>query len=319
MNTEHNHTYCHSRVVTQRTVCKRSYRLPVEWENAIDGWLNWLRLQGHSEATLRTRRGQVRVIARHSHTRNPRGITLAILVNLCGKPGISADHRHGQRAALVSFFAWCTENQIVTESPAAQLPSVRAGKPRPRPAPDNVWTQLLASAAPREALMALLACEAGLRRAEVAQLHYEDLLRDDGGYSLIVHGKGGRQRIVPITDRLAGIIRQHCEGGYVFPGAVGGHLSPDAVGRLISRLMPTGWTMHKLRHRFATNGFNGTHNLLAMSAVLGHSSVATTQRYIAVTTMDLRAVSDAAASDPKRWGSEQYMNHVRQLLGSIKV
>jgi integrase len=287
----------HLRVLHCATMARRGYTLPSAWEGAIGGWLSWLRLQGLRETTLRTRRGQVRAIARQSRTRHPREIDIACLVRLCAKPGVSADHRHGQRAALTSFYQWCVDNDVVRTSPAALLPKVKASPPMPRPAPDEVWSALLTSARPREALMALLACEAGLRRAEVAGLHYDDLVRDQTGWLLIIRGKGGKQRVVPITTGLASRLRSHCHGGYVFPGKIDGHLSPDAVGRLVSRLMPDGYTMHKLRHRFATRGFNGTHNLLAVQEALGHSSVATTQRYTAITLTDIRAVSEAAAQD----------------------
>jgi integrase len=217
-----------------------------------------------------------------------------MLVRLCGRPGISKDHRHGQRAALVSFYDWCVDNDVTTDSPARHLPKIRSSPPQPRPTPDLVWVQLLATAKPRECLMALLAAEAGLRRAEVAGLHLDDLVRDVTGWALIIRGKGGKQRVVPINARLAGQVRDYCQGGYLFPGQVDGHLSPDCVGRLVSRLMPPGWSMHKLRHRYATRGFNGTRNLLALREALGHSSVATTQRYTAVTLLDVRAISEAA-------------------------
>jgi integrase len=282
-------------LASNRCMRTRAYTLPAGWERAIGGWLSWLRLQGASDTTLRTRRGQIRVIARMSETNHPRDIDLSLLVTLCGRAGLSADHRHGQRAALTSFYSWCIDNQVADHNPGALLPKVRAGKPRPRPTPDDIWAQLLASAAPREALMAFLACEAGLRRAEVAGLHYDNLARDHEGWVLIVRGKGDKQRVVPITDQLARRVRLHCHGGYVFPGQINGHLSPDAVGRLISRLMPRGWTMHKLRHRYATNGFNGTKNLLAVRDALGHTSVATTQLYTAISFTDTRAVSEAVA------------------------
>jgi integrase/recombinase XerC len=81
----------------------------------------------------------VRVIARQSRTQHPREIDLAVLVRLCGRPGLSADHRHGQRAALGSFYQWCVDNGLVSSSPAALLPKVKVGQPRPRPAPDQVW------------------------------------------------------------------------------------------------------------------------------------------------------------------------------------
>lgn len=276
-------------------VAKRSYTLPQGWENAVNGWLSYLRLQGCSENTLKTRRSQVRTVARQSRSRHPREIDISILVTLCGKPGVSADHRHGQRAALTSFFAWCTDNEVTSYNPAAKLPKVKPSKPRPRPTPDDVWQRLVSSAPPRAMLMASLGCEAGLRRAEIAQLHYDDLARDNQGWLLIIRGKGDKQRVVPIGANLASRIRQHCQGGHVFPGQIDGHMSPDAVGRILSRLMPKGWTAHKLRHRAATNGFNGTRNLLAVQQFLGHSSVATTERYTACTSDDVRQVSQAAA------------------------
>lgn len=282
-------------LASNRCVNTQAYTLPAGWEHAIGGWLSWLRLQGASDTTLRTRRGQVRVIARLSATNHPREIDLALLVASYGRAGLSPDYRHGQRAALISFYDWGVANAVVGTNPARLLPKVRSSNPRPRPTPDAIWLQLLVCAAPREALMALLACEAGLRRAEVARLHYDNLARDESGWVLIVHGKGGKQRVVPITECLASHLQAHCRAGFVFPGQIDGHLSPDAVGRVVSRLMPAGWTMHKLRHRFATRGFNGTRNLLAVQEALGHSSVATTQRYTAITLNDIRAVSEAAA------------------------
>lgn len=271
-----------------------SYTLPSGWERTVKGWLSHLRLKGSSENTLKTRRSQIRSIARQSKTQHPREIDIHILITLCAKPGVSADYLHGQRVALKSFFAWCMDNDITQYNPAEKLPRVKAGKPRPRPTPDEVWNNLVTSAPPRALLMAALACQAGLRRAEIAGLHYDDLARDHNGWLLIIRGKGDKQRVVPIGIALAAHIKQHCQGGHVFPGQINGHMSPDSVGRILSRLMPKGWTAHKLRHRFATNGFNGTRNLLAVQQALGHSSVATTQRYTAITTDDVRAVSEAA-------------------------
>ena len=147
--------------------------------------------------------------------------------------------------------------------------------------------------------MARLAGEAGLRRAEVAQVHRDDLGEDINGWSLIVRGKGDKQRIIPITDSLANAINEYSSGysprGFLFPGQIDGHISPNRVGVVLSKLMPPGWSMHKLRHRYASRGFAGTHNIRAVQEALGHSSVATTQRYTAVSSRDVRAVSEAAA------------------------
>jgi integrase len=303
-----------SKMMTSDTCCidRRGYTLPPAWESAVTGWLTWMRLRGMSENTLVPRRGQVRLVARLSKTASPAHIDFAMLATICGRRGLSSDYRQGQRVGLISFYNWCVDNDICTHNPAAKLPKVKASTPRPRPVPDDIWLELLAQTGPREELMALLACEAGLRRAEVATLHYDNLARDPEGWLLIIRGKGDKQRVVPITDHLAARIRQHCQGGYVFPGAIDGHLHPDSVGRLINRLMPQGWTIHKLRHRYATNGFTGTRNLLAVQEALGHSSVATTQRYTAVAFHDVRAVSEAAANSNKTCRAAQAFDQARR-------
>ena len=218
------------------------------WESAVDDWISHLKLRGLSEETRRLRREHVRGIARRSGTHRPSDITGPQLADLCRARDWGAEHRRAIRASLRSFYGYCAKTEVVTGDPTDVLPIVKPSSPCPRPATDDIWVALLAKAAPRERLMARLAGEAGMRRAEVAVAHHDDLIRDWGGWSLIVHGKGGKQRVVPITDRLADEISAYCQHGYLFPGGVDGHISVVYVGQLISGLMPEGWSMHKLRH-----------------------------------------------------------------------
>jgi len=290
-------------LVGQKPVRKhaQTYQLPAPWEAAVEGWLNWLRMGGIAKSTIYCRRGHIRYIARRSNTEHPREVTLAILVEVCSEKPWSNDHRKGVRTSLVGFFEWCVAQGITQANPAAPLPHVKESQPKPRPATDSIWFALLDKATPRERIMALLAGEAGMRRAEVAVAHSDDLIEDLDGWAIIVHGKGGKQRVVPLTDSLAKEIRDYCrEAGYLFPGidrwgnSISDHVSVANVGIIISRLMPPTWTMHKLRHRFATRGHGGTGNLRAVQEALGHVSVATTQKYVATSRAEIRAVSEAA-------------------------
>jgi integrase len=111
---------------------------------------------------------------------------------------------------------------------------------------------------------------------------------DTDGRVLRIIGKGGKVRVVPLTTELASALTG--AHGYVFPGKVGGHISPGRVGEILKAHLGEHWTGHTLRHRFATRAYAHTANMLAVRDLLGHSSVATTQRYTAI---DDQALWDA--------------------------
>jgi integrase/recombinase XerC len=54
-------------------------------------------------------------------------------------------------------------------------------------------------------------------------------------------------------------------------------------------VLPNGWTLHTLRHRFATRAYRGSRNLRAVQVLMGHSSIATTERYLACDDNEIRA------------------------------
>ncbi|WP_309487891.1 tyrosine-type recombinase/integrase [Mycobacteroides abscessus] len=224
--------------------------------------------------------------------------------------------RRGYRNTTNGFFGWAYAKGHLPINPAAEMEAVAPEQPTPKPAPDRVWKESLLAADDRTTVMLYLACDGGLRRGEVARVHTQDLIEDLVGYSLEVHGKGGKSRIVPLSDYVADMILAgpggHTPGlgdqGFLFPGGDDGHLSARWVGTLCSQAMPGIWTMHKLRHRFATRAYRGTRDIRAVQELLGHSSVATTQIYTAVDDDEKRTAMMAAASGPParamsgRWG-----------------
>lgn len=275
----------------------QQYLLPIAWEGTISSWLTWLSASGAPRTTQRLRRGHLRMVASRTNTAHPMELTLAMLVGICSTPEWSREHRRGVRRSVIAFLEWAHREKVVPVNVAVELPRVPAGAPNPRPYPDRMWRELLLAAGPREQMMIRLAGEVGMRRAEVAVCHRDDLIEDLTGYSLLIHGKGGKQRLVPIPDKLARDIMAFCPGGYLFPGNDEGHLSPMAVGKLVGSLMPTGWSMHKLRHRFASRSLSRTKDLLTLRDALGHTSVATTQIYTRSPDGRLRELMEAAADD----------------------
>src|SRR6185312_13808359 len=115
------------------------------------------------------------------------------LLLILGRPNYSIEHRRGMRASLGSFYRWAVSAGMLDTDPTLTLPSVRAAVGAPKPATDEIWRQILDTADERTRLMARLACEAGLRRAEVACVHSDDLNNGIDGAELIVHGKGNKQ------------------------------------------------------------------------------------------------------------------------------
>ena len=277
--------------------------LPPAWEPLIIEYLQSLAAAGRPSTTLGTRRSHLARMAREMQGSLSTVTVKRMKAWFASQTHWERETRRGYRNSAVGFFRWAHAEGYIATDIAAELPPISADMPVPRPAPDRVWNRAKMAADPRVMLMLRLAAEAGLRRAEVAQVHTRDLREGFDGPQLLVHGKGARERIVPITDGLAEAIERGAAGhtpgasatGYLFPGAAGGHLSPRWVGRLCADAMPDIWTMHSLRHRFATNAFRGERNLRAVQVLLGHSSVAITERYTAVDDSETRAAMLAAA------------------------
>lgn len=132
----------------------------------------------------------------------------------------------------------------------------------------------------------------GLRVGELVSVRWRDL--DLERRQLVVHGKGGRYRVVPVDRVTAGILAGLAPPGYrSSPARIFG-FSRETVERRVKqwcrRAGVKRWrqmTPHKLRHSYAVLLLEETGNIELVRQLLGHSSVTTTQIYTQL------AVSDA--------------------------
>lgn len=259
---------------------------PVPWRKSINGWTDTLRAAGLSAQTIKSRRYKMVHLATLLMPSGPEDVTTEQIVQAFARQQWKPETRKAYRNTISSFFRWLHKSGRRSDDPSLDVPRVKKPHAHPRPCPDRYIAAAMKMAMTSERLMIRLGAECGLRRGEIARVHSDDVVADSAGRSLIVRGKGDKQRIVPLPDDLAGIIMD--ARGYLFPGRFGGHVEESYIGDHISRLLPDGYAAHTLRHRFATTAYAATHDLFVVAELLGHESVETTEHYVAMPDGRLR-------------------------------
>lgn len=264
---------------------------PVPWRESINGWTDTLKAAGLSAQTIKSRRYKMVHLATLLMPSGPKDVTTEQIVQAFARQQWKPETRKAYRNTISSFFRWLHKSGRRSDDPSLDVPRVKKPHAHPRPCPDRYIAAAMKMATTSERLMIRLGAECGLRRGEIARVHSDDVVADSAGRSLIVRGKGDKQRIVPLPDDLAGIIMD--ARGYLFPGRFGGHVEESYVGDHISHLLPRGYAAHTLRHRFATTAYAATHDLFVVAELLGHESVETTEHYVAMPDGRLREAAAA--------------------------
>lgn len=264
---------------------------PVPWRKSIEGWTDTLRAAGLSAQTIKSRRYKMVHLAALFMPSGPEDVTTEQIVQVFARQQWKPETRKAYRNTISSFFRWLHKSCRRSDDPSLDVPRVKKPHAHPRPCPDKYITAAMEKATAAEKLMIRFGAECGLRRGEIARVHSDDVVADSAGHSLIVRGKGDKQRIVPLTDDLAAIVMD--ANGYLFPGRFGGHVEESYIGDHISHLLPDGYAAHTLRHRFATTAYAATHDLFVVAELLGHESVETTEHYVAMPDGRLREATAA--------------------------
>ena len=219
-----------------------------------------------------------------------------------------------QAATLKTFYAFLQLEGVLTESPAELLMPARRDDSIPGTLSPEQVDRLLESPggkAPRDrrdkALLELLYAT-GCRASEVSTLRLSDVHLAEAFCTC--RGKGNKERVVPLGRRAVEALRAWFDGPrqafavrmagiptWAILSARGNRLSRMRIWEIVRHHadqagIPPDIGPHTLRHSFATHLVAGGVDLRHVQEMLGHASIATTQRYTHVDSSRLRAIHE---------------------------
>jgi site-specific recombinase XerD len=209
-------------------------------------------------------------------------------------------------AAIRRYYRWLVANGVVEVDPTSGV-SVPAGGGRlPRVLDQRELSGLLDAPVGddepdwrrrRDDAVLELLYGSGLRVGELCGLQVSSVSLANGAAN--VWGKGAKERRVPVSEPAVAALRRWLAvrhdvlppeaGDVLFGNERGRPLTPRDVRRIVDRRSPSPTHPHALRHTFATHLLDGGADLRAVQELLGHTDVATTQRYTHVSRERLSA------------------------------
>jgi integrase/recombinase XerD len=231
--------------------------------------------------------------------------------------GLSARSQARKLSSMRQFFRFLAREGLRADDPTELLDSPRLPASLPKALSEAEVEALIAGAEQLSAAHAPLAVAAiemlyssGLRASELVTLP-QGALRADSPL-IAVRGKGGKERLVPISERAReaalearGGMERRGKGRpqaarYLFPArGKDGHLTRQALGLLLKEaalaagIAPERVSPHVLRHSFASHLLGRGADLRSLQILLGHADIATTQIYTKVLEERLRALVEA--------------------------
>lgn len=202
--------------------------------------------------------------------------------------------------AVKAFYNWLIDEEQIGDC-SRKLKLIKQKREEIIPLSDEEIQQLLDCFDTSDLLelrnkcLALLMVDSGLRRAETVRLRCCDV--DFQHNSLLVTGKGDKERLVPIGSMTGAVLREYADRvaerrekrtDPFFLDRFGNALDVNAVDLVFSKLKESSGIQrlrcHLLRHTFATNYLLDGGDLETLRLILGHSSIAITQLYLHIAT-----------------------------------
>lgn len=216
-------------------------------------------------------------------------------------------------SALRQFYSFLLDEGLRKDDPSPALPKPRSRRPLPRLLSHEQVDALFhraeeeaagdRPAAVRTLCLLEMLYGSGLRASELVSLPVSAVPRD--APFLTVSGKGGQQRMVPVSGRAREVLSRWLPlrgeaSRFLFPSrGKQGHLTRIRLFQLLRELAgraeiaPDKISPHVLRHAFATHLLEGGADLRVLQTLLGHADIATTQIYTHVESARLVALVNA--------------------------
>lgn len=224
--------------------------------------------------------------------------------------GVSSKTLSLDLTAIRAYVAWQLRESMRDDDPTEALLNPPKSYSLPRPYRDSELASIWRAIATPDSLdesalwywlrnrrMVMLALYAGMRRAEIASSlwRWVDMPNGIAGSITIVDGKGGKDRVVPIHATLQSELElvERRTRSHAIAGKIEGlPMRAKSVDHIFDR-WPIGYEgviqPHRLRHTFATRLLEAGADLEVIRQLMGHSSLATTQVYLLVSTRQTRA------------------------------
>jgi len=205
-------------------------------------------------------------------------------------------------SALRSFYKFLMLEKIITKNPTTNLELPKRGRSLPKYLSPEEIELLISSSGDiktsvRLKCMLELLYASGLRVSELCELPLSANLGD----KLLIHGKGAKERLVPMHEGAQHALHKWLEirgdndSKYVFPSnSQTGHITRDGFFKILKKcavlagIEPSRVSPHVLRHSFASHLLAGGANLRVIQTMLGHEDISTTQIYTHVLPEKLR-------------------------------
>jgi site-specific recombinase XerD len=232
------------------------------------------------------------------------------------------------------FFDHLVDDALLTRNPMKSVPKPKLPKTAPRSIRhDDPAALLMLTAATvdprakltkrwpeRDVALVALFCVTGIRLSEAVSLNLDSITGPPGARRLQVTGKGKKDRAIPLQPGLESILDRYLEtrgerlgsealddsAGALLVHYDGSRLTPAWIQYVIEQIykragiraaVPAGALVHALRHSFASLAVEYGADVVELRDLLGHSSLATTSRYLDATANRLR---EAVAGHPSQ-------------------